>query len=69
MQSRTLLIWIGVALIFGGLLFTAAKANWRGRFRGETRSFTTGGFGLASNWPGLAMIGLGTVLAIGSSIF
>ena len=63
-----LLILVGVLLIFAGLLFTAAQAIWRGRFRREGRSFSAAGFGLRSNWPGLVLIALGTVLLLGQAV-
>ena len=64
-----LLIWLGALLIVAGVLYTAAKGNWLGRFRGGERQFSATGFGLASNWPGLAMIGLGAVLMLARAAF
>ncbi|HEX8665552.1 MAG TPA: hypothetical protein VF744_16155 [Beijerinckiaceae bacterium] len=64
-----LLIWLGALLIVAGVLFTAAKGNWLGRFRGESHQFSGTGFGLKSNWPGLAMIGLGAVLMLARAFF
>ena len=35
---RMLLIWLGVLLIFAGVLYMAAHANWGGRFDGLRRT-------------------------------
>ncbi len=64
MQSGTVLVWLGVVLIFGGILFSAAQAAWRGRFSRADRSFTGSGLGLRSNWPGLLLIALGIILLL-----
>jgi uncharacterized membrane protein len=66
---RMVLIWIGVLLIFGGLLYMAARANWGGRFDSARRAFSARGFGLTSNMPGLAMAALGVVLMIAAAAF
>ena len=70
-----LLIWLGAVSVLGGVLFMAAQAIWRGRLSGrrsrsQWRSDTLepqergSGFGLAANWPGLALIALGTILLL-----
>jgi hypothetical protein len=70
------LIWIGVLLVIGGVLYTAAQAIWRGRLS-RTNAPQTGsdtleppaqergsGLGLGKNWPGLAMIAVGFILLL-----
>jgi hypothetical protein len=77
MRLSLLLIWVGALLVIGGVLFTAAQAIWRGRLS-EARTRTggridtlepsardrSGGFALKTNWPGLALIGLGFILLL-----
>ena len=65
------LIWLGVLLVFGGVLYMVFQPIWHGRLSGRRRlragqpgdtlepEMPAGGFGLKSNWPGLALIGLG----------
>jgi uncharacterized membrane protein len=63
------LIWLGVLLVFGGVLQMAFQPIWRGRFSGGGRlrsgrdtlepTSPASGFGIKSNWPGLVMIALG----------
>jgi hypothetical protein len=75
------LIWIGVLLIFGGLLQMMFQPIWRGRLSGRRRPRTgqdsdtleperpAGGFGLRSSWPGLALIAVGAaLLLVGATI-
>ena len=76
-----LLTWLGALLVTGGVLFMAAQAIWRGRLSGRwSRSRWAGdtlepresgsGFGLAANWPGLALIALGAALLLaGAAVF
>jgi uncharacterized membrane protein len=63
------LIWLGVLLVFGGVLQMAFQPIWRGRLSGG-RPLRSGldtleperpgsGFGIKSNWPGLVLIALG----------
>ena len=81
MQLGILLVWAGAFRLFCGLLYTAAKALWRGRLSEarssrsgapggtlEPRGSDTGGFRLQSNWPGLAMIGLGALLLLAGAL-
>jgi hypothetical protein len=69
------LIWLGVFLVFCGVLQTAYQAIWRGRLSGRRRLRTgprdtleperpASGFGIKSNWPGLALVALGIVLLL-----
>ena len=62
------LIWLGVLLVFGGVLQLAFQPIWRGRLSGgRLRSGRDtleperpgSGFGIKSNWPGLVMVALG----------
>ena len=57
------LIWLGVLLVFGGMLHMAFQPIWRGKLsrRPERPSDNTleptspaAGFGIKSNWPGSA---------------
>ena len=69
-------IWLGALLVLSGLLFMAAQALWRGRLSGRRfRSASvaantleprkpSAGFGLATNWPGLALVALGAILLL-----
>ena len=65
----------GALLVVVGLVELAGPLIWRGRLSGRwSRSRWAGdtlepqesgsGFGLAANWPGLALIGLGAVLLL-----
>ena len=63
------LIWLGVLLVFGGVLQMAFQPIWRGRLSGtkwlRARRDTLeperpgSGFGIKSNWPGLVLVALG----------
>ena len=64
MGTGMVLILVGAALIFAGIVWLAGHAIWSGRFKREGRTFTAGGFGLGSNWPGLAMVALGAILML-----
>jgi hypothetical protein len=69
-------IWLGVLLVFGGVLQMAFQAIWRGRLSGRRRlragqpsdtlepERPAGGFGLKSNWPGLALAALGAAFLL-----
>ncbi len=75
------LVWIGALLILGGVVFMAAQPLLRGRLSGgkrlpSGRSSDTlepqrpaGGFGIKSNWPGFALVGLGAVLLLVGAAF
>ena len=73
------LIWLGVLLIFGGVLQMAFQPIWRGRLSGRTRLRSGAntleperpgsGFEIKSNWPGLVMVALGAAsLLAGAAI-
>jgi uncharacterized membrane protein len=63
------LIWLGVLLVFGGVLQMAFQPIWRDRLSGTRRprfgrdtlepERPGSGFGIKSNWPGLVMVALG----------
>jgi len=70
------LIWLGVILVFGGVLQMAYQPIWRGRLSGRRRlrpgrpgdtlepERPASGFGIKSNWPGLALIALGVAFLL-----
>lgn len=70
-----LIIWLGALLVIGGLLFMAAQPIWHGRLSGRRSRSTAAdgtleprqpaaGFGLTTNWPGLALIAFGAILLL-----
>jgi hypothetical protein len=71
-------IWLGVLLVLGGLLLMAAQVIWPGRLsEWRARSTPSGGtlepkepargMGLASHWPGLALVALGALLLLAAA--
>ncbi|ACL57338.1 hypothetical protein [Methylobacterium nodulans] len=54
-----LLVWAGVLLVFGGVLFTAFKGNWGARFRARIRTDSAAGLSPRATWPGLVMVAAG----------
>ena len=65
--------WVGILLVIAGVLYSAAQVLWRGPLSGgSARSRTTlepprgpaRSLGLAREWPGLALIGLGAILLL-----
>jgi len=67
------LIWLGVILVFGGVLQMEFQPIWRSRLSGRTRLRSrpsdtleperpAGGFGIKTNWPGLALVALGAAM-------
>jgi hypothetical protein len=68
-ETGMILIWLGVLLVFGGVLQMAYQPIWRGRLSGR-KGLRSGretleperpgsGFGLKSNWLGLVLVALG----------
>lgn len=69
-------IWLGVLLVFGGVLQMAYQPIWRGRLSGRRRlrperpgdtlepERPASGFGIKSSWPGLALVALGIALLL-----
>jgi len=70
------LIWLGVLLVFGGMLQMVFQPIWTGRLSGRRRlragrpsdtlepERPAGGFGLKSNWPGLTLLALGAAFLL-----
>ena len=70
------LVWLGALLLLTGVVFMAAQPLWRARLSGGKRlpsgelrgtlepQRPTGGFGIRSNWPGLALVSLAAVLLL-----
>ena len=70
------LIMLGALLVFIGVLFMAAQPLWRGRLSGGRRLGSgkstdtlepprpARGFGIKSNWPGLALVVVGGLLLL-----
>jgi hypothetical protein len=69
MQSGTLVVLLGAALILGGILFWAGQGIWRGRFSRTNRQFPARGLGFRSNWPSLALIAIGAILLLAQAAF
>lgn len=80
MRPGILLVWLGALLVIGGIVQMAAQPLWRGRLSDAGASSATGadslepprptrGFGLRSNWPGIALIVVGAILLLGSGAF
>jgi uncharacterized membrane protein len=75
------LILLGALLVFVGVLFMAAQPIWRGRLSGVRRLHSAQpsdtleperparGFGIKSNWPGLALVALGAILLLAGAVF
>ncbi|HEX2137542.1 MAG TPA: hypothetical protein VHG30_16865 [Microvirga sp.] len=76
MEHSVLLLWAGAFLFIAGVLYTTAKALGRDRLS-EPRSSGSGpsgrtleprepggGLRLQENWPGLALIALGSLLLL-----
>jgi hypothetical protein len=68
-------VWLGALLIIAGVVYMAGQAIWRGPLSGSSSGRAPVGgqtlepahrglrmFGLARNWPGLALIVVGMVL-------
>jgi drug/metabolite transporter (DMT)-like permease len=80
-EANMTLVWLGALLVFGGVVFMAAQPLWRGRLsrarplRSAERSDTlepqrpATGFGIKSNWPGLALVVVGAVLLLAGAAF
>lgn len=70
------LIWLGALLVLAGVVFMAAQPLWRGRLSSGRRLRSgkpsdtlepqrpDAGFGIKSNWPGLALFAVGAVLLL-----
>ncbi|MGY3614995.1 hypothetical protein [Bradyrhizobium sp. USDA 10063] len=72
------LIWLGVLLVFGGVLQMAFQPIWRGRLSGGRRLGSdrdtleperpASGFEIKSNWPGLVLIALGAAFLLAGAV-
>ncbi len=74
-----ILVLLGALLVFGGVLYVAFQPIWRGRLSGRRQlrpgrpgdtlepETPASGFGIKSNWPGLAMIALGAALLLAAA--
>ena len=69
------LIWLGVLLVFGGMIQLIYQPIWRGRLSGGRRFRSqptdtleperpASGFGFKANWPGLALVALGAAFLL-----
>ena len=75
-ETSMTLIWLGVLLVFGGVLQMAYQPIWRGRLSGGRRLRSgqpsdtleperpASGFGIKSNWPGLTLVALGAAFLL-----
>jgi hypothetical protein len=75
------LVSLGALLVLIGVVYMAAQPLWRGRLSGGRRlrsgkpSYTlepqrpARGFGIGSNWPGLALVAVGAVLLLAAVAF
>ncbi len=68
--------WVGVLMVIAGVVYSAGQVLWRGPLSGSRR-LSSGeaktlepprgparSLGLAREWPGLALIGLGAILLL-----
>ena len=79
--SLVSLVSLGALLVLIGVVYMAAQPIWRGRLSGgrQLRSGKSSdtleprrparGFGLGSNWPGLALVAVGAVLLLAAAAF
>src|SRR3954447_22077063 len=80
-ETSMTLIWLGVLLVFGGVLQMAFQPIWRARLSGRRRLGSgrpsdtleperpASGFGFKSNWPGFALVVLGAAfLLVGATV-
>jgi hypothetical protein len=74
------LIGLGALLVLGGVLYMARSAIWRGSLSGpdssrpvrgtlEPRRRGVGFLGLETNWPGILLMAIGSVLLVAGSSF
>jgi hypothetical protein len=75
------LVLLGALLVLAGIVFMAAQPIWRGRLSGGRRLGSGApsdtlepprparGFGIKSNWPGMALVVLGGVLLLMGATF
>jgi hypothetical protein len=75
------LVSLGALLVLIGVVYMAAQPLWRGRLSGGRRLRSgkpsdtlepqrpARGFGIGSNWPGLALVAVGAVLLLAAVAF
>ena len=76
-EASMLVIWLGGLLIVSRLVFMAASPSGENGYRSRSavESDTLeprrsgAGFGLATSWPGLALIALGAILLLVGAAF
>jgi hypothetical protein len=73
-------VWLGALLVLSGVLFMAGQAIWHGRLSGRRSRAAAAdantleprkpgaGLGLATNWPGLALVALGALLLLAGAV-
>lgn len=78
-ETSVIQILLGAFLVFGGVLYMALQTIWGGRPGGRRPHRAglpsdplepdrpAGGFGIKSNWPGLAMIAIGAALLLAAA--
>ncbi|WP_407527984.1 hypothetical protein [Methylobacterium oryzisoli] len=66
-EPRMILVFAGAALMFGGVLFTAFKANWGAHFKVRQRTDSASGLSVRANWPGLVMLAAAVVCFLGAA--
>ena len=78
-ETGMTLIWLGVLLVFGGMLHLAFQPIWRGRLVVEVGfapsdpatplepTRPAAGFGIKSNWPGIALVALGAAFLLAAA--
>src|ERR1700687_4069310 len=74
------LVSLGALLVLIGVVYMAAQPLWRGRLSGGRRLRSgkpsdtlepqrpASGFGIKSNWPGLAMFALGAAFLLAGAV-
>ena len=73
------LVSLGALLVLIGVVYMAAQPLWRGRLSGGRRlgkpredtlepERPARGFGIESNWPGLALVAVGAVLLLAAAV-
>jgi len=73
-EATMVLVWVGALLVLCGVVFLAVQPLRRGQLSGGKLRSTDAdtleppqpgrGFGIKSNWPGLALIALGAILLL-----
>ena len=75
-----MVILLGALLVFGGVLYMVRAVIWRGSLSGpdsgrpvrgtlEPRRRGLGFLGIGTNWPGILLMAIGTVLLVSGAGF